>query len=381
MGNQPKVIITVRVKTPDGKRRWVKANGETDPQGSFYLRHCVGRTPKYTHAGESYAEAELVRIRLDRQLRAAAQGFIVPEEIPTKKFHRITEVVAAYLADLRLNRRPEKSVKSKKSELEEFTKFCGKVYVEQITRTDLINYRNHLLDAGKAQVTALNKLMSVTTWLKKNTVVSITGLLKAEDWPKKPDTEPRPYTDAELTAMMDAATSEERLLLRIFLGTGMREQEVAHAEREDIKDSYIQVQAKPKYNWSPKTDAGTRKIPLGDALLADLKKHCSSGLLFPNPNTGRPEGHFLRIIKAIAERAGVVGAGCHRFRDTYATEQVRARVLDLRDITKIMGHENMEMMKLYAAFVDLQSEQARKAANVSDKFGSKPGPRLVRKTG
>ncbi len=34
------------------------------------------------------------------------------------------------------------------------------------------------------------------------------------------------------------------------------------------------------------------------------------------------------------------------------------------------------MMKLYAAFVDLQSEQARKAANVSDRFGAKP--QLVR---
>ena len=27
-----------------------------------------------------------------------------------------------------------------------------------------------------------------------------------------------------------------------------------------------------------------------------------------------------------------------------------------------MGHENLEMMKLYAAFVDLKSEQARRAA-------------------
>ena len=95
--------------------------------------------------------------------------------------------------------------------------------------------------------------------------------------------------------MMEAANPDERLLLRFFLGTGMREQEVAHAD----------------------------------------------------PTTGRPEGHYLRIIKEIAERVGVVGAGCHRFRDTFATEQVRVlfpRVLDLRDIAKIMGHEILEML-------------------------------------
>ena len=73
--------------------------------------------------------------------------------------------------------------------------------------------------------------------------------------------------------MMGVATYEERLLLRFLLGTGMREQEVAHAELSDIKDSYIQVQAKPQCGWGPKTDAGTRKIPLGDTLLADLNNH------------------------------------------------------------------------------------------------------------
>lgn len=349
-----KVIIVVRTKDAGGNRNWVIANGKTDPPGPLYLRWYERSMHRHTKAGNSFDEAELAQMRLERKLKAQSQGFVLRDETPGQKFHSIPEVMMAYLADLRLNRRPERSIRSKKSELEEFAKFCGKVCVEQISRADLVSYRNHLLDAGRADVTVLNKLMSVSTWLKKNPIFSVTGLLKAEDWPKKPDTEPRPYTDAELTKMMNAATSEERLLLRFFLGTGMREQEIAHAEVSDIKDTYIQVQAKSQYEWKPKTDAGSRKIPLGDALLADLRNHCASGLLFPNPTMRRPEQHFLRIIKRIAEHAGVGGAGCQRFRDTYATQQVRAHVLDLRDIAKIMGHENLEMMKLYAAFVDLE---------------------------
>ena len=373
------LCVTIVVRTTGIKRTWVKATGKNDPPGSYYLRYCQRSTPRYIKAGASFDEAEVAKVRLERKLKAHSQGFVVPEETAdANKSHLIPDVIKAYLDDLRLNRRPERSITSKKFELEEFAKFCGKLYVEQIIRTDLIAFRNHLLDSGKAQVTALNKLMSVTTWLKKNTVVAITGLLKAEDWPKRPLTEPRPYTDEELEAMMEVASYDERLLLRLFLGTGMREQEVAHAELSDIKDSYIQVQAKPQWGWSPKTDAGTRKIPLGDGLLADLRSHCSPGLLFPNTNTLRPEGHYLRIFQKIAERAGVVGAGCHRFRDTFATEAVRARILDLRDIAKIMGHENLEMLKLYAAFVDLESAQARQAANLSDKFAAKPGPKLVR---
>src|ERR1700693_411903 len=234
------VTIVVRTTSPEGKRGWVKANGKTDPAGPLYLRYCQDSKPRYEKAGAIFDEAEAAKIRLERNLKAQSQGFFLPEEtVDTKKSHRISDVIAAYLADLRLNRRPEKSIKSKKFELEEFAKFCGKTYVEEIRRADLIAYRNHLLDAGKAPVTAINKLMSVTTWLKKNPVVAITGLLKAEDWPKKPDTEPSPYSDAEQEAMMEAASYEGRLLLRFFLGTGMREQEIAHAELSDIKDSYI----------------------------------------------------------------------------------------------------------------------------------------------
>lgn len=368
--------IVIRTKGP--RRSWVVADGKNDPAGSYYIRHCVGSTPKYVHAGATYEEAELAQIRLERKLKATSIGAVILEEVDTKKSHRIPDVIAAYLADLRLNRRPERSINSKKTDLNEFAQFCGKTYIEQINRTDILNYRNSLLDAGKAPVTALNKMMTIVTWLKKNPIISITGLLKQEDWPEKRDTEPNPYTDAELRAMMVYATPDERLLLRFFLSTGCREQEVAHVEWSDVdwNRKTIQIQAKPHYGWTPKTSAGTRRIPLGDALLNDLKAREGRGLIFPNPNTGRPEGHFLRIIQDIAERAEVIGATCHRWRDTFATTMVRSRVLDLRDVARLMGHTDLSTIKLYAAFCDLESDQAREAANLGDQFA--PGPQLVK---
>ncbi len=363
-----------------GSRRyeWVFTPGKPEPK-TFYSMDTIfvlryerdGKRVWETIDAKSYQEAKLAAMRKEIDLFTGEQT-PVEKRSPANQTVSLDIAVEQYLKELRDNRRPEKSVKSKQTELTEFLSFTKARTLQELKRADLITYRNHLYDEGYAPVTVLNKLMSVVTFLKKNPEVSITRLLKAEDWPEKPETEPNPYTDEELRAMMEAATPDERLLIRFFLGTGMRDQEVAHTELSDIKDTYIQVQPKPKYGWSPKTAAGTRKIPLGDGLLADLRDHCSSGLLFPNPTTGRPEGHFLRIIQRIAARAAVQGAGCHRFRDTFATEQVRARVLDLRDIAKIMGHENLEMMKLYAAFIDLKSAQARRAANVSDRFGAKP---------
>ena len=134
-----KVVVVIRTTSPEGRRGRVVASGKKDPIGPLYLRWYVGSAARHEKVeGATYHDAELAKLRLERKLRAASQGFVVPEETDTKKYHRIPDVIAAYIADLRLNHRPEKSVKSKKSELEEFGNFCGKVYVKQITRTDLI---------------------------------------------------------------------------------------------------------------------------------------------------------------------------------------------------------------------------------------------------
>jgi integrase len=48
--------------------------------------------------------------------------------------------------------------------------------------------------------------------------------------------------------------------------------------------------------------------------IASLKEESR---VFPNGN-GKPDGHFLRKLKAIAKKAGVEGAELHRYRKTYA---------------------------------------------------------------
>ena len=94
-----------------------------------------------------------------------SRGYALPPEetADVEKSHKIVDVIEAYLADLKESRRDPTAIKVKKAELTQFRLFCRKVYVEQITRGDLIAYRNHLLDAPPKLVnkTILNKLMIV----------------------------------------------------------------------------------------------------------------------------------------------------------------------------------------------------------------------------
>ncbi len=54
MGVTARIVIRVTEEVT-GKRRWVPATGKkSDPQGSFYLRYCIGSSPRYEHAGDRY---------------------------------------------------------------------------------------------------------------------------------------------------------------------------------------------------------------------------------------------------------------------------------------------------------------------------------------
>ena len=392
------VTIVIRTTNPEGKRRWVRATGKkNDPSGPLYLRYCVGSDPKYFKAGNSFQEAEVAKIRLIRKLKIESVGGTVPEDVPADKSHRISEVVAAYIADISKpdannDCRSRKTIKEKQTILNSFVQFCGKTNIEELQgelgRKALTDYRDHLFTQEYEPDTVHKMMLAVVSWLKNNPVFPILKILKKQDWPDRKKTVPDPYTDAEIEGMLGFASPIEALIIRMFRGTGMREQELAHAELEDINwdAKYIQVhRRKPKFNWRSKNKAAKRQIPLGDSLLSDLKDH-EPGLLFPHPKTGGVQGHLLRMVKRLATLAGVTPTTakphrvdevkdnwCHRFRDTYITQRV-AEARNMQDLLTVrdqIGHSNFETLAAYTALVGMQDKHTRDIANKTDKFGAK----------
>ena len=244
-----------------------------------------------------YMPTEVLFAHIRRMTMADRVGGTVPEDVPADKSHRISEVVAAYIADISKpdannDCRSRKTIKEKQTILNSFVQFCGKTNIEELQgelgRKALTDYRDHLFTQEYEPDTVHKMMLAVVSWLKNNPVFPILKILKKQDWPDRKKTVPDPYTDAEIEGMLGFASPIEALIIRMFRGTGMREQELAHAELEDINwdAKYIQVhRRKPKFNWRSKNKAAKRQIPLGDSLLSDLKDH-EPGLLFPHPKTG-----------------------------------------------------------------------------------------------
>ena len=232
MANQ-KVSIVVRVKA-DRKRKWVPY--QPGMTGSFYLRYCQGSVPKYMHAGDCVEDARAMKHVLERRLKLGQPMSVEPElEVEA---HDCEEVLQAYLRYLRSTRkrngRPyvESSIRDRVPEIRAFLKFSGCEDVESITRETLLAFKGSLYAQGYSNDTVLNKLVTVTSWLRKNPVKSLI-VLRPEDFPLKKVTKPNPYHRVEIEAMLKAA-GKHKLLLRLFRATGMRKSEVSHLEKSDL---------------------------------------------------------------------------------------------------------------------------------------------------
>jgi integrase len=369
-----KVTIVIRTTSPEGKRGWHVATGKNDPDGPLYLRYCVGSQPKYVRALDiaknpckTVVEAQAAAIRLQRELTIINAGGIVPQAAPAVNAHRIADCITSYITHIQKpdkngECRAAKSVRSAESELKAFREWSKKTYMHELS-SELVRTWRDELNAKYEPDTVVNKLMRFTSFWKQNPLCPHKeALLPVSEFPDKKETVPDPYTQEEYEAMTEVATDEERLLLYTFASTGMREQEIANARRENINWELGVIYVVKDGEFRGKNKSARREVPLPDDLLAEFKLR-GPGLLFPAARGGAQE-HFLRIIENIAEKAGVtpttekpymVQAGmvkndwCHRFRDTHLTNQLHEAksMADLLSLCKRVGHRGTETLNKY----------------------------------
>ena len=137
----------------------------------------------------------------------------VPIPITAKPIRaKITYAADAYIADLyREKNLTPRTIKDKRLELNRWLGWTTKQHIEELTRADLLAFRDRLRSEGLAEWTVQTNLTSVVTMLKRNPLKQVIGLLKAQDCPEIEDTQPEPYTVEEVLALQSVADAFERL--------------------------------------------------------------------------------------------------------------------------------------------------------------------------
>jgi integrase/recombinase XerD len=349
--------VTLYIRLNDTKRSFQLINPKK-PQlgGPYYLRLKNDGKRVWKFVGNDINQALAARFKKEGELCLQTKA-----EVRAKRT-TLEAALDTYIADIKA-RKSEKTAVAYRYALDQFKASCSKKHLDEITVADLKAFVVWLKTQGLSDRTIDNRIGEVVTFLRANDIKGVT--LKHKYVEKKV----KAYHPDELKALFAAATSEERITFQFFLVTGAREQEVMHATWNDIdfKEGIFTIREHPEYGFRPK-DYEEREIPLPDHIVADLKERMLRGkglLIFPS-RQGKPNGHLLRMLKELADRAGLNRADCglHKFRKTFATLQHRAG-LDARTIQKRLGHSALETTLAYLEAEDVRSERTKQQVNAA----------------
>jgi integrase/recombinase XerD len=354
---------------PDGGAVLVKGRRvriEASQLHAYYVTWLEGKKQQFENVGKdalSAWQAKLTREALLNGVAGAAE-----QVAKSGKRVAVADAIEEFLADVKAG----KSVKTylaRKRMLALFQESCSKQFLYQITEADcqqFIRFLRKRYDSAKGARTVYNVFQGLNTFLRANKVFIAGDLLGKLDYDEKVVDA---YTPAELKALFAACDADDKLVWEYFLWTGCREGEVAHAEWRDLdfKKNVLHVQPKPDRGWKVK-DREDRFVPVPPAVMEKLAerkgKAAPADLIFPNEQ-GKPQGHFLRMLKNRVEEAEIAGQWeLHKFRKTFSTLHHESGV-SVRTLQDWLGHADLATTMAYLKGSDAASEhsQAQVAAS------------------
>jgi integrase len=211
--------------------------------------------------------------------------------------------------------------------------------------------------------------------------------IKKGDWPAKVERDPEAYTEEEIDKMLKAASGtfrgnakkdgekrDDRLLLKAFLNSGLRDGELQHLSYGDIDVKHSLWSVRPKDHklktrvHKLKTIESQRRVPVGEALTKKIMEQkeaegkAGEDLIFPNTTESDPDTHLIRITKRVAELARIEGrVDNHKFRATAITTWLRNGNA-VPDVMEWVGHVSPATILGYYAKVKLEEKGHRQKA-------------------
>lgn len=281
-------------------------------------------------------------------------------------------LIEKYLKYLSVERNASKhTIISYRNDLEAFLKFTAKledlnpdqIDINKITRLTIRLWLGELSDQGMAKTTIARKVAALRSFFKycfkRGHIEKNPAHLLVV--PKKEKTLPKTATVEDIERMMDAVDTDtvrglqDRAMLELFYGTGMRLSELTGLNVDDIDLKQNQVIVKGKGNKQ-------RIIPLGKTvvnILSDFLNKRSElfgertdedaqKALFLAFNGHRMYGRAVRkmVEKYLKKTSEVTQKSPHVLRHSFATHMLDNGA-DIRIIKEFLGHANLAATQVY----------------------------------
>lgn len=157
---------------------------------------------------------------------------------------------------------------------------------------------------------------------------------------KVPQTLPKPIEECYIEEVLASVNVEEKLLISMLYGLGLRISELSQLKCSAIQRNWIQITGKGKK---------TRELPLLESLNTLIMRYQEDYrpkiYLFEKGNAPMNEAQLRYLLSKCFKRVGIK-ATPHQLRHSFATHLLNngARIAD---VSELLGHETMATTQIY----------------------------------
>lgn len=154
-------------------------------------------------------------------------------------------------------------------------------------------------------------------------------------------------SDKEIKAVLKAAPDDLRLIITVFLLTGLRYGELCNLRWTDVDFRHKQLIIQPRQDWKPKS-LKKRIIPMHPTVEQILHSILQQNeLVFPDANGKCAESGLRNRIYRVFENADVDG-NVKDFRSTFASNAVMSG-MPIYTVSKLLGHYDVKITEKHYA--------------------------------
>jgi integrase/recombinase XerC len=224
------------------------------------------------------------------------------------------------------------------------------VYEEDgLTVLDITPFRLKIVkNHKKTIVKKLSAIHSFTKYLEDQCHMRIK--LIGDESIKVPQSLPKPVEERYIDEVLCSANLEEKLLISMLYGLGLRISELSIVKLSDIKEGWIQIHGKGNKE---------RELPLLENLQAlialYIKRRSPKKYLFEKGNAPMNSAQLRYILTKLFKAQGLKVTP-HQLRHSFATHLLNngARI---SDVSELLGHETMATTQVYTKLGSVKKMQ------------------------
>ena len=209
---------------------------------------------------------------------------------------------------------------------------------DDVWEWNLTPYRTYLKEKNKKTIS--KKVSIVRSFAKYLEEVGYNIFLVADDSIKVPKTLPKPISFRHIKEALEKAKDDERVVIVLIYGLGLRISEASNLKLKDISKEWIRVEGKGKK---------TREIPLLPLVRKEIENYLannpSTEYLFEKNKKRVCESALRYKIEKAFKRVGIK-ATPHQLRHSFATDILNEGGR-ITDVSRLLGHSSLGTTEIY----------------------------------